>query len=161
MILYRNYHFAFHGLQTAEKIGHRWYTRLAKARGSRFIHVSAFYYDPRFSVWQVIEWSPHGTFFGAWDDHLLDTYLAIIFENGGRTLQYRAKESSMRRLPVFGFDYCVTAAKQLANIRSWALTPDQLFCALQRRGAHASFESLIPEGEVDGRALFKAEDART
>ncbi len=140
MIVYRDVFFCFHG----HRPGKRWWNYFLHF--SRFQHVSAFYYDPAFEQWVGIEWTHLGLFYGIWTDDEIPAYVTQIKMAGGEILRYKAKER-VRNFPLLGFGYCVSGAKHLANIRSPAVTPDQLFCALRRRGACGAFTSVLPPAE--------------
>ncbi len=142
MIAYREVFYVFH---CGEGYPPRWY--VAFRRNADYHHVSAFYYDVVFEHWNLIEWTELGLFYGIIDDHELDMYVTLSKLNGGEILRYKAIEKPTQYLPSFGADYCVAGAKHLANIKSWALTPDQLFSALQRRGARAAFTAVQQGGD--------------
>lgn len=148
MIVYREAFYAFRA--RVKRKDRAWWQIFTQ--NARFDHVAAFYYDPLFEEWQLIEWSERGLFFGRISDEELDRYVVYLSMSGGRILRYKAVEPPrMMRFPPTAWSYCVSGAKHLACIRSWALTPDQLFSALQQCGAHAAFTSVLDDGdEADG-----------
>jgi hypothetical protein len=149
MIVYRELFFAFRNKGTLQKKKRAWWHIFTNR--ARFDHVAAFYYDTLFEGWQLIEWSELGLFFGPISDAELDRYTIMLCDHDGRILRYKAKERERSKMfPWISWSYCVSGAKHLANLRSPAMTPDQLFRALLRDGGRAAFTSNLEDGDDDG-----------
>lgn len=153
MILYRDAFYAFHPQMGIKPPGWlpvwwRWFRDKA-----RFRHCSYFYYDAEFSKWICVEWSMLGMFAGIMYGRELDAYVSLIDIHGGEILRYKAKDHE-DDVPAWSFSYCVSGCKHLANLTSWAATPDQLFRALRADGACGAFFSADKtEEELDGFSI--------
>ncbi len=149
MILYRDAFYAFHPMAGMAPPG--WlpvWWQMFRSR-ARFRHTSYFYYDAQFERWICVEWSTIGMFSGIIMDDELDHYVALLDVLGGEILRYKARNDD-HRTPFWSFSYCVSGCKHLANLGSWAATPDQLFRALRRAGARGAFFSdTKSDGELD------------
>jgi hypothetical protein len=142
MIVYREAFYAFRS-RTGKRDLAWWQIFTMRAK---YDHVASFHYDAVMEVWNLIEWSEWGLFYGVVSDKELDNYVVFLLTAGGAILRYKAKEGKTRlRFPPISWSYCVSGAKHHANIRSWVLTPDQLFRALRRRGASAAFTAVLEE----------------
>ncbi len=149
MILYREAFYVFRGkIDDAPKWA--WW-RIFITKNAKYDHVSSFYYDTEFDVWNLIEWSEFGTFYGVLRPEELDRYVVLILTGGGAILRYKAKDRRKPFLfPPIAWSYCISCAKHLANISHPALTPDQLFRALRRGGASDACTSVMQDGDEDG-----------
>ena len=104
---------------------------------------------PSFSSWYVVFVTRKPTYWWDWVftwgkyKHVcaLDSFLAYIEESGGTVLDVGPGSKKYRKTWVT-IGTCVSSVKHLTRLKSWAMTPDQLFCAYQKAGAETLFTPL-------------------
>jgi hypothetical protein len=97
-----------------------------------FDHCLALRYDPVAAVWLHVEWSSHGLYCEPITQTEVDLILARCVMDNWPCLKYHTKV--YYHMPIFGY-YCVNVIKHLVGLKSWSVTPYQLYCALKKRGA--------------------------
>lgn len=108
-----------------------WFTRPG------FRHVLAFGFVAQHRIWVFVDWTATGLSVFLARDGEVDALICYM-RRSGRILRMPAPARG--KAPLQGLRwpapfYCVTAVKHVAGIRSWAVTPWQLFGTLQRQGA--------------------------
>jgi hypothetical protein len=122
-----------------------WFTRPG------FRHVLAFGFVAKHRVWVFLDWTASGLTAYLARDAEVDALICYMIRHDGRVLRMAKPDRDRPRVAGPRWPapfYCVTAVKHVAGIRSWALTPWQLFGTLQRRGATELF--LRVKEELDG-----------
>lgn len=102
--------------------------------GNNFDHVFTFGYAR--GHWLLVDWCTFGLKVRLLLDDDIDFIIAGAMRNG--TILGMKKQPFYRpapRLPL----YCVSAVKHQLGLRSWSITPQQLFCELRRLGAREMF----------------------
>lgn len=97
-----------------------------------FDHVSAISYNAQIGSWFLVDWSAYGLWCQPVMSTEVDIVLATAMEQGWPVLKMKSR--TCHAMPIFG-TFCVNAVKHLLGVRSFAITPYQLYCALRKMGA--------------------------
>jgi len=110
-----------------------------------FDHCFAIRYDKYCGQWLLNDWSSHGLYSEVLPKNDLDNIIRNCVHGNWSALKY--KSQAYNSIPLLAF-FCVTAVKHLVGIKTWAVTPYQLHCALKKDGAESIFDIKDkPEGE--------------
>ncbi len=107
----------------------------------KYKHVCALGYSPEGDQWTFYDWNFLGCQVFPISKPALDSFLAYIEESGGTVLDVGPGSKKYRKTWVT-IGTCVSSVKHLTRLKSWAMTPDQLFCAYQKAGAETLFTPL-------------------
>ena len=102
-----------------------------------FGHVLALRYDPKKHLWIRMDWNRYCMDVGWNDSEEVELIFSQLFF-GGSCVLFKPKwqESGTTRSIAL---YCVSAVKHLLGVKSWALTPFQLYRHLMANGGTEIF----------------------
>lgn len=109
-----------------------------------FQHCFAMRLDPHTNVWLFFEWSGWGTNVESMGYEEGLNLMAWLSDNGGTMLSVEATREKYSAFPKL--TWCVPAIAHLLGIKTAAITPWQLFCALRQKGGRVIFS---PEHPLD------------
>jgi hypothetical protein len=125
---------AFHHVDPAER--HWWHVLTRKG----FNHVFIMGFDTSSELWVLMDWHHRGLYVMGLDGERADQLIAHVLDRGGCWLNCEVHDARPLVFP-FGFPIsCVGLAKHILGLRSWAVTPRQLYCALRRAGHRPIFD---------------------
>lgn len=104
-----------------------------------FAHVCATTYDPLHGLWLFVDWNMYNLEPKVLGEAEADILFSLMYE-GATFLRYtshRPKRATTRSVCL----YCVSMIKHLLGVKSFAVTPYQLFCALKKNGG----EVIVPQ----------------
>lgn len=102
-----------------------------------FDHCCALSYNAYYGCWFLVDWSGTGLWCEPMVKSEVDFLMAAALSNDWKVLKYHQREYD--HMPLFG-TFCVNAVKHLLGIKSWAITPYQLYKSLKKKGAVDVFD---------------------